>query len=289
MQGGKMNNIIISQIIPTIQGEGPSIGTPILLIRLGNCNLDCSFCDSKWSNNLKLGDLQQFNPEQVSYPFVLEDDNIEKFIKFLNKEFLYKYKIHTILLTGGEPFLNKLFIKRIVFNFDLSYISKIEIETNGTLLDEPDDYKIFEHWSKTIQINISPKLNPDFYRSKKITDFDDIITLFNNNISNSISKIELLSPTTICWKFVYSNEEKEKIDMFIREISNIQNINIMPLTPNFEDFTNEKEFLESFRKSSYDTIEYCLNTGHIFNPRAHVWVFNNFEHRNEYLDVMKER
>jgi 7-carboxy-7-deazaguanine synthase len=280
-------NTIISQIIPTIQGEGPSIGTPVLLIRLGNCNLDCNFCDSKWSNNIKIEDLSQFNPKQVIYPFVLKDDDIEKFIKFLNKEFLYRYRIHTILLTGGEPFMNKLFIRRMVFNSELSYISKIEIETNGVLLDDPDDYKIFEHWSKIIQINISPKLNPSFYRSEKIANFDDINSLFSNNINNSINKIEMMTSTTICWKFVYSNEEKKNIDTFIRKNSNIQNINIMPLTPNFEDFKNEREFLESFRKSSYDAIEYCLNSGHTFNPRAHIWVFNNFEHRNEYLDVVK--
>jgi len=54
-----VNKTIITQIIPTIQGEGPSAGTPVLLIRVGNCNLDCAWCDTKWSNNLKLKDVKE--------------------------------------------------------------------------------------------------------------------------------------------------------------------------------------------------------------------------------------
>jgi organic radical activating enzyme len=283
-----VSKTIITQIIPTIQGEGPSVGTPILLIRIGNCNLDCTFCDTSWSNNLKLKEIKKFNPKDIKYPFWIDDSNIEIFIKFLNKEFLYQYRIHTILLSGGEPLMNKLFIRRLVYNSELSYISKIEIETNGVLLNDEEDYKIFEHWDRVIQINISPKLDPKFYRSDRIKTIDDIINLFKNNIKTSISKIEIKSPTTVTWKFVYSIEEKEKIDLFLHNIPSIANVNIMPLTPDYKSYKTEMKFLEDFRKSSYNAIEYCLTTGYIFVPRAHVWIFNNYKHRDELVDVREK-
>ena len=282
-----MNKTIITQIIPTVQGEGPSVGTPVLLIRIGNCNLNCTFCDTKWSNSLRPIDIKKFNPKKVVYPFWIDDTNIEIFIKFLNKEFLNQYRIHTILLSGGEPFMNKLFIRRLVFSSELSYVSKIEIESNGVLLDNSEDYKNLEHWTRVIQINISPKLDPRFYRSDKIKTVDNIIDLFKSNIETSINPIELKSPTTVTWKFVYSPEEKEIIDLFIKGVQTISNINVMPLTPDYTKYKTEIKFLEAFRESSYAAIEYCLKTGYIFVPRAHVWVFNNYKHRDELLDTRK--
>jgi len=284
-----MNKTIITQIIPTFQGEGPSVGTPVLLIRMGNCNLECSFCDTKWTNNLKLVGIKKFNPKSILYPFWIDDTNIENFIKFLNKEFLNQYRIHTILLSGGEPFMNKQFIRRLVFNSELSYISKIEIESNGVLLNNSEDYKDLEHWTRVIQINISPKLDPKFYRSDKIKTVNNIIDLFKNNIEKSIIPIETKSPTTVTWKFVYSKEEESNIDNFIRINSRINNINIMPLTPDYKMYKTEMKFLEAFRALSYSAIEYCLKTGYTFSPRAHVWVFNNYKHRDELLDTRERK
>jgi len=52
---------IITQIIVTIQGEGPTAGAPVLLIRVGNCNLECHMCDTKWSNNISYKKIKPFN------------------------------------------------------------------------------------------------------------------------------------------------------------------------------------------------------------------------------------
>lgn len=287
-----MNKAIISQLIVTIQGEGPSIGLPILLIRMGNCNLNCFFCDTKWSNNLKVGEVKKFNPKSVSLPFYIDDTNFSSFMEYINKEFLKDYTINTILLTGGEPLINKEFVRRMVFETDLKNVSKLEIETNGVLLDskEDDDWKIFDSFDKTIQINISPKLNPGFYKSKNIKTIEDIIKLFNENYEKSIKEILVKTPTVINWKFVYSTSGEESIQQFIRNVQGINYIQMMPLTPDYThfDYKNETDFLEDYRKSCYDTIEYCLKTGYIFVPRTHVFVFNNFLHRDEYVDVRKK-
>jgi len=165
-----VNKTIITQIIPTIQGEGPSAGTPVLLIRVGNCNLDCAWCDTKWSNNLKLKDVKKLGSDNKTLPFTVDDINFYKFIEHLNDAYLKDTSINTILLTGGEPLINREFVRRIIFNSELKNITKIEIETNGVLLDnkEDDDWKMFDSWDRIIQINISPKLDPSYYRSEKI-------------------------------------------------------------------------------------------------------------------------
>ena len=44
----------IHSVLKTFQGEGVSIGRPAVLLRVGGCNLNCSFCDvsdSSWKLN----------------------------------------------------------------------------------------------------------------------------------------------------------------------------------------------------------------------------------------------
>lgn len=284
-----MNKTIISQVIPTIQGEGPSVGTPVLLIRTGNCNLECSFCDTKWSNNMKLKDVKKFTKKNRKLPFIVEEDTIDDFINYINNDFLNKFTISTVLITGGEPLMNKEFVGSLIYNknTNLKNITKIEIETNGVLLNDPKDYLIFFHWDKQIQLNISPKLDPEYYRSEKIKTIDDIISLFDDNRMKSFEKILNDTPTTINWKFVYSKPAEADIDSFITQVRGVNSINIMPLTPDYSKYKSEIKFLEDFRKSTYDALDYCMRKGYVLSPRAHVWIFNNFKMRDEYVDVRK--
>lgn len=284
-----MNKTIITQIIFTVQGEGLSVGTPVLLIRVGNCNLNCEWCDTKWSNNLKLKSIKSFTPK-IKVPFTIDKTNLDEFMNYLNREFLDKFSVNTILLTGGEPLMNKEFIASLIYNSKstLKNITKIEIETNGTLLnDETDKMLFYNNCNKTIQINISPKLDPSYYRSNKINTLDDIIDLFNKNNEVAFQKILSETLTTITWKFVYSKANEKSIEKFIRGVGDISNISIMPLTPDYLTYDNEMKFLEDFRQSSYDAIDYCMRTGYTFSGRQHIWLFNNFLHRDEYMDVRK--
>jgi organic radical activating enzyme len=276
---------IITQIIPTVQGEGPSVGTPVLLIRTGNCNLNCEWCDTKWTNNLKVPDISNFDINNVSLPCIIDDENFDNFIYHLKNKYLYKYSIKTILLTGGEPFLNKDFIGKLANYTDLKEITNIEIESNGTLLNFWDDYKLFHFcWDKSIQINISPKLDSDYYRSEKINKFENIIELFVSNYSISIKEILLKSPTSVMWKFVYSDTNKNLIETFVKSLTNLNQIYIMPLTPARSDFKSEIEFIQAFRKNCYNALNFCMRTGFNLSPREHVWMFDQ-DNRDEFLNV----
>ena len=42
--------LFVQEIFPTLQGEGPLAGVPAVFLRLGGCNLACSFCDTEFES-----------------------------------------------------------------------------------------------------------------------------------------------------------------------------------------------------------------------------------------------
>ncbi len=115
----------ISDIYFSIQGEGFHTGKPLVFIRFKGCNLDCPFCDEK----AKTGTF-------------LTWQNI------INK--IQTYNCRNILLTGGEPLLQKNishFIKELK---ERAYT--IHIETNGTI-----PLNISPSLRKKLWITVSPK------------------------------------------------------------------------------------------------------------------------------------
>ena len=93
----------------SLQGEGRFIGLPSVFIRFAGCNLNCTWCDTKYAALEK-------NAEEMSV------DNILEMIK--------SYPCRNIVLTGGEPTiqneLTALCKELKLLNY---HITK---ETNGT-------------------------------------------------------------------------------------------------------------------------------------------------------------
>ncbi len=104
-------NLVVNSIFPTIQGEGPFTGEPAVFLRLSQCNLACTFCDTEFEKGTKM------TPEEVLL-------NIEQAASEINTKLL--------VITGGEPLLQdfsvllKLLIKKYPH-------WKIQIETAGTV------------------------------------------------------------------------------------------------------------------------------------------------------------
>ena len=71
----------------TIQGEGFHSGKPAYFIRLGGCDVGCSWCDAKYT----------WNP--LSHPLVDTDEIVERAASF---------EAQAIVITGGEPLLYPL-------------------------------------------------------------------------------------------------------------------------------------------------------------------------------------
>lgn len=109
----------IAEVFDSVQGEGLYLGEKQIFVRLFGCNLNCRYCDTKMNSFL------EYTPEEL-----------------FNELKIYHQGDHTISFTGGEPLLQKDFLKEIL---KLTYKdnAKNYLETNGTLpqaLEEVIEY-----------------------------------------------------------------------------------------------------------------------------------------------------
>lgn len=97
-------SIKVNEIFYSLQGEGPQLGTPSWFIRLSGCNLNCSWCDSKYASE--------------GAEMILDD--------IVNA--VSKNNCKNIVITGGEPLIqNILPLLKKLQSFNVS------VETNGTI------------------------------------------------------------------------------------------------------------------------------------------------------------
>ena len=124
---GDGNTLEVKHLFPTLQGEGPFVGMPSVFVRLGGCNLACSFCDT---------DFEDYDTRDTEA--VIAD------VKQLSEEGGKRVR-HLVVITGGEPLRQPL---RLMTDRLLEEGFQIQIETNGTLYQELD---------KRVHIICSPK------------------------------------------------------------------------------------------------------------------------------------
>lgn len=108
---GDGSTLYIQEIFPTFQGEGPNTGIPAIFIRLGGCNLACSFCDTEFET------FEAMSLEAVLNQVAACREQEERLI----------------VITGGEP-LRQNIAPLCEALLKLGY--KVQIETNGTLYRE---------------------------------------------------------------------------------------------------------------------------------------------------------
>ena len=102
--------MFVNEIFYSIDGEGLRTGELAVFIRLSGCNLNCSYCDTKYALKAKTGKLM----------------SIDEIIKEVEK-----YNCKNITLTGGEPLIHQNVDELIDALVDKGY--KVNIETNGSI------------------------------------------------------------------------------------------------------------------------------------------------------------
>ena len=171
------NFYYITEIYPSIQGEGPRAGFRSLFIRFHYCHLTCSWCDSKYTWHKKSAPFKTYTKDQLIL-------------------IIKKYNIKNIVLTGGEPTLYRL---------DLLYVKdfNFQIETSGSLfpiksldISLPDKTvfkrkKMKSNIVKKFQWIISPKLSNS---NQKL----------NHQVLHYFSKLK-----NVFFKFVVTNVDKD--------------------------------------------------------------------------------
>ncbi|WP_306358783.1 MULTISPECIES: 7-carboxy-7-deazaguanine synthase QueE [unclassified Nocardia] len=103
---------------PTLQGEGPAAGRAAQFVRLGGCNLSCTFCDTPYTWDDQRFDLAAENPRITA------------------EEVLAELRPDTLtVITGGEPLMHQhrtgweRLLQGLVFRMGCT----VHVETNGTL------------------------------------------------------------------------------------------------------------------------------------------------------------
>ena len=136
----ELDRIAVCELFDSIQGEGPRAGTPATFLRLAGCNLQCSWCDTKYS----------WSPEElVSEQWSTAD------LKIVLQETVRSH----LVVTGGEPLLQQAALVEALRG--VSDLVDIEVETNGTIL--PRKHGLLERvrwWSVSPKLASSGMLQP---------------------------------------------------------------------------------------------------------------------------------
>ena len=54
-----MSTMQVNEIFKSIQGEGPNFGKPAIFLRTAQCNLKCTWCDTKYTWDWENYDFQK--------------------------------------------------------------------------------------------------------------------------------------------------------------------------------------------------------------------------------------
>lgn len=120
---GDGSTLLVQSIFHTLQGEGPNVGVPSVFVRLGGCNLACSFCDTEFEDYSEK-DLESIMREITA--FSVNDSG--------------QRTTNLVVITGGEPLRQPiaLFCSKLLDNG-----FRVQVETNGTLMrDLPHQVEI---------------------------------------------------------------------------------------------------------------------------------------------------
>ncbi len=126
-----MLKLPVTEIFSSIQGEGPYVGVRQIFLRLPNCNLNCSYCDTVTTIP------EQLRMESIPGSGVFDKiDNPISIDKLLELLITYDFSIHhSLSITGGEPLLWSKELQ-VLLPFLRDQGIKIYLETNGTLPEQ---------------------------------------------------------------------------------------------------------------------------------------------------------
>lgn len=140
------SSLVVSEIFgPTFQGEGPSLGRLAFFLRLGTCNLHCTWCDTKYTWDWSQYD-QKKELVRRSATWLIEE------LERMRVNNAFNVNRPLLVITGGEPLIQRDKLFSLVTKLCSSGWS-IEVETNGTLPPIPT---FANH--PILRYNVSPKL-----------------------------------------------------------------------------------------------------------------------------------
>ena len=102
----------VAEIFTSINGEGTRAGQTAVFVRFTGCNLNCSYCDTKWANE-----------PNAEYKLMTDREILSR---------IKETGIKNVTLTGGEPLLREG-IHELLKEIAKDGFLQAEIETNGSI------------------------------------------------------------------------------------------------------------------------------------------------------------
>lgn len=131
--------LMVTSIFYTVQGEGPLAGRPAVFLRLAGCNIgtkqDCPFCDTRFH----LGEARRMH---------IADVMAEIKLAALGRTDL-------VVVTGGEPLLQAPMMLQLIGGDGFTW--EWQFETNGYYL-KPDVVNDFRTIHDRVSFVVSPKI-----------------------------------------------------------------------------------------------------------------------------------
>lgn len=194
------------QVVETfvsINGEGRRAGELAVFIRFFGCNLNCSYCDTKWANE-----------PDVKFRWMSEEE-IYEYVK--------ETGVRNVTLTGGEPLLRpdmEILLTKLLADSSL----RVEIETNGSV-DLTTFAKLPFSPSFTMDYKLAgsgmeENMNRNNFSLLTLEDTVKFVVGSKEDLERSaqiIAEEKLLERTAIYFSPVFGKIEPEEIVNFIIE------------------------------------------------------------------------
>ena len=199
----KSEGLLVNELFyDTIQGEGPTAGTPSVFLRLQGCTLDCVWCDTEWRH----GEFFTFD----SLLYLMDRYDIAHKL----------WQGHHLILTGGSPLKQQDNIIRFIsaFDFKFGFVPKIEVENECVITPKMDLVDFVSHWNNSPKLSNSGMKLSARYKPKVI----EAMSFLPNSI----------------FKFVIGKQEDwEEIKAGFLDVGIIrkQQIVLMPLAATYEE------------------------------------------------------
>ncbi|MGB9807334.1 MAG: 7-carboxy-7-deazaguanine synthase QueE [Thermosulfidibacteraceae bacterium] len=147
----------IVEIFKSIQGEGKYIGTATAFLRTAGCNLNCIYCDTKYSWD---------KHKELSIKNILEK--------------IEKLETRVITITGGEPLLQFEECNELIKNL-IEEEKLVILETNGILADKLEVLAKYD-------IILSISIKTETFIGNEI-DYNDTFKMLNTLKNTSYIKV----------------------------------------------------------------------------------------------------
>lgn len=233
------------EIFYSIQGEGKNLGQPSIFVRTSLCNLHCSWCDTDYTWNWEG---TRFTHDKDTLPGYRKFKKPEVIVEMELQEVvaaIEQYPCKNVILTGGEPMLQQPALTALMQALGPDYW--FEVETNGTLLPDPD----FE--AAIHQYNVSPKLS-NSNNSRKLRERPKAYHYFTQSKKAH-------------FKFVVANpsELQEVLDLTDRYSIPPSRVYLMPEGIHPEELAEKQGWL----------VDACKMYGFNFTSRLHIFIYGN--------------